>query len=227
MRSRSSQAGVSLFEFAIVLVIIAILSTMLAEPVTAQIQQRRVAETQARLDDIRNALYGFAIANGRLPRPAASSASGAENPLPCANEAACTGFIPWVTLGTERLDGWGNLVRYSVSTNFANAPFTITTNGTKNLRSTAMAGNDVATQIPAVVWSTGAQNFGVSQYGVLSPNTSATNADEAFNNAGVSAFVVRTHTANTSAPGGEYDDLVIWIPPGVLVAKLIAAARLP
>lgn len=227
MAIAAASRGFSLAEVAIVLVIVVILTAMLAEPVAAQIQQRRVGETQARLEEIRNALYGFAIANGRLPRPATSSVDGTENPLACANDAACTGFVPWVALGAERLDGWGNLVRYSVTPSFANAPFGIATPGSKNLRSTASAGNDVATQVPAVIWSTGAQNFGVNQYGMLSPNMSTTNADEVFNNAAVTVFVVRTAANSSAAPGGEYDDIVTWIPPGVLVAKLIAAARLP
>ncbi|MFP5392032.1 MAG: hypothetical protein ACLGI6_10905, partial [Gammaproteobacteria bacterium] len=50
--------------------------------------------TQAALKEARDALIGFAVANGRLPRPARDAASGREFEGRCDTDASCTGFLP-------------------------------------------------------------------------------------------------------------------------------------
>ena len=72
-QARSKQAGFTLIELAVVIVVIALLLGSILVPLTSQVEQRKVLETQKTLDEIKEALIGFAMINGRLPRPATSS----------------------------------------------------------------------------------------------------------------------------------------------------------
>lgn len=60
---KTKASGFTLIELAIVLVIITILIGGLAVPLSAQIQARRIAETNKILDEAREALIGYALAN--------------------------------------------------------------------------------------------------------------------------------------------------------------------
>lgn len=111
--------GFSLIEIAVVLVIIAILVTAIGVPLASQLDQQRTLDTQKQLEVAREAIYGFAIANGRLPCPATdgviyggTSSSGAESfangGTPSnGNCLVYTGFVPLVTLGLTGNDGAG------------------------------------------------------------------------------------------------------------------------
>ncbi|HEY6898211.1 MAG TPA: type II secretion system protein [Rhodocyclaceae bacterium] len=83
MRNKTSlqlDHGFTLTEMAMVLVIVALLIGGLAVPLSAQQDNRNRADTDKALSDIREALIGFAVINGRLPCPAqASIASGTAN----------------------------------------------------------------------------------------------------------------------------------------------------
>lgn len=59
----TTQRGFTLIEMAIVLVIITILIGGLAMPLSAQIQARRIAETRADMDAIRDALIGYTMSH--------------------------------------------------------------------------------------------------------------------------------------------------------------------
>lgn len=124
--------GFSLVEIAVVLVIISVLLTIVAVPIATQIEQRRTEETLRQLETIKEALLGFAIANGRLPCPAtAASNDGVEAFVPVTGTPAngnClqfVGLVPGKTLGLSPLDGdgfavdaWGlqqNRIIYGVS----------------------------------------------------------------------------------------------------------------
>jgi prepilin-type N-terminal cleavage/methylation domain-containing protein len=130
--------GFSLVEIAIVLVIIAILITAVGIPLATQIEQQRTVDTQKQLEQIKEALYGYAMANGRLPCPATDgvifgvgspSSNGAESfavggDMANGNCLSFTGYVPAVTLGFSSLDAdkllvdaWGlqqNRIRYAV-----------------------------------------------------------------------------------------------------------------
>lgn len=135
---RSRQRGFSLIELAIGLVIVSALLSALLVPLATQMTQRRTADTQKLLDEAREALIGFAIANGRLPCPAEGNATGVEV-FAAGNDAStgncktkiagvevATGFLPGITLGMSPLDAQGyvvdafgttaNRLRYSVAT---------------------------------------------------------------------------------------------------------------
>jgi prepilin-type N-terminal cleavage/methylation domain-containing protein len=131
--------GFSLIEVAVVLLIITILLASISVPLASQVQLRRVEETRKLLEESKDALLGFIVANGRFPCPAAPNATGVES-FCVAPSGACTqtitvqshgncsnfynGFLPASTLGLSSLDEQGylrdswssekNRIRYSV-----------------------------------------------------------------------------------------------------------------
>jgi type II secretory pathway pseudopilin PulG len=233
--------GFSLVELAIVLIIVALLLSSLLSPLSAQIDQRNYNETQQQISEIREALIGFAVVNGRLPRPATSATNGAENPAICGSEALCTGFIPWSTLGVKKTDAWNKIIQYSVSPAYADSLFALNTLGSKKVQTRDGAGNatyliganacSVASPCaPAVIYSAGKNNFGFADDGTPLPNESANNADEVAN-AGVALPppppVFFSRDRYTVPVGGEFDDIVVWIPPYLLFNRMVSAGKLP
>jgi prepilin-type N-terminal cleavage/methylation domain-containing protein len=107
--------GFTLVELAVVVAVITLLLGSLLVPLATQVEQRNITQTQKQLDELREALLGFAIVNGRLPRPATSEADGKERAAACADARECTGYVPWVTLGLPKADLWGKLLGYSVA----------------------------------------------------------------------------------------------------------------
>jgi prepilin-type N-terminal cleavage/methylation domain-containing protein len=230
--------GFTLTEMAIVLFIIALLIGGMMLPLSAQDDIRKTQETQLVIAEARDALIGFAVANGRLPRPATSATNGVENPNACANDGACTGFIPWATLGVSKLDSWGKIIRYSVTPAFANATFSLSTVPNRKVQTRDSAGAlsylvgqataCTASQCtPAVVFSQGHRRWGTTDDGTALPDGSATNADEDANKAGPTDYFSRVATDNTGTTGGEFDDLVIWLSPNILFNRMVAAGKLP
>lgn len=236
--------GFTLVEVAIVLVIVGLLFGGGLTILSSQVELRRARETNAALEEAREALIGFAVSRGRLPRPATSATIGAENPVACTSEALCTGFIPWSTLGVAKLDGFDKIIRYSVTPAFAGgvtgaAPFDLSTSvATKTVQTrdgagalTYQAGQllcSVASQcMPAVVFSHGKNNYGTGESGNVMSDNSATNSDEDTNNSASVNFISRTPSINTTFPGGEFDDLVIWLSPNILFNRMVAAGKLP
>ncbi len=230
IKMRTVQRAFVLIEIAIALFVLALVLGGILAPINQQIQQGKIRDTQKAINDVNDALIGFVMINGRLPRPATSAANGLEAAA-CADEVACTGFIPWTTLGSPKLDAWGNMIQYSVTPAFANATFLLTSVGTKTIQERNAAGALVnyATLVPAVVWSHGPENFGTNDAGAVRANSSSgvTNADEITNNTASVTFIRRIDTTSTAAGGGEFDDIVTFIPTAVLIGKAIAAGKLP
>lgn len=133
------QHGFTLVEMAIVLAIVALILGGGLTILSAQQDQRRVEDTNARLSDAQEALIGFAIAYGRLPCPsdptiASGTAtagqeytSGAGSALTCGNvtgtgtSQTAWGVLPWATLGISETDAWGHRFTYQVSSIYADA----------------------------------------------------------------------------------------------------------
>lgn len=150
--------GFSLIELAVVMFVVALLLGSIFVPLRMQVESRNYETTQRILDQAREALIGFAAANGRLPCPASATSNGAEHffsPGGTAANGIChasvtftnvyIGFLPAATLGFTpvdasgyAVDAWGlspyNRIRYAVSSVTVNAitlPFT-KTSGMRN-----------------------------------------------------------------------------------------------
>jgi prepilin-type N-terminal cleavage/methylation domain-containing protein len=117
----SNRRGFTLAEVAIAVVIVALLLAGVMIPLSAQIELRNASETQRTMDQIKEAVIGFALANGRLPCPADGAiAAGAPNAgaEQCANSF---GVVPWAALGVPETDAWGRRFSYWVSPIFIDA----------------------------------------------------------------------------------------------------------
>ena len=131
------QTGFTLVEIAVVLLIVTLLMTGLVPTISGQIEQRQTNETRKQLDDIQQALIGYAIINERLPCPAAATPTnsyGAESFAAggTALNGNCSnfndGFVPAAALGITQVDNqgfavdsWGNRIHYAVTSANANA----------------------------------------------------------------------------------------------------------
>ena len=128
---RQKRSGFTLAELAIVLLIVGLLLAGLLTPLSTQVDIKRRNDTQKALEEMKEALIGFAIANGRLPCPApdqlGSDNLGATptitpNPPGSTKTFTCNsfeGFFPHQALGLGQSDAWGNLFRYRVDASFA------------------------------------------------------------------------------------------------------------
>ena len=113
--------GFTLVELAVVVFVITLLLGSILVPLTTQVESRKYDETQRILDQAREALVGYAVANGRLPCPASTTSNGQEAtgagwPGSGTCAAAVTGantwigFLPAATLGFTPVDTQGYAV---------------------------------------------------------------------------------------------------------------------
>lgn len=234
LRCAARARGFTLIELAVVILVIALLLGTLLVPMNAQVLQRQIEETQRILDENREAILGFSMANGRLPRPAQSASDGSERVSDCATHEECTGYVPWTVLGAARADAWGKLIRYSVSPALAQSstPIAMGASGTKRIRTRDASGTPIlADGVAAVLISHGARAWGRTVDGTDIADGSGTNTDEdanatQFGRTG-DPFFTRPLTQHELAPGGEFDDIVAWIAQPILLSRLMAAGRLP
>lgn len=243
-RAIERQIGFTLVEMAMVLAIVALLLAGLLPTISGQIERQRRTETIKQLDDIQQALIGFAIINGRLPCPATAASNGLESLA----AGTCTnffdGFVPGATLGIaslnengQTIDAWNNPIRYAVTSFDGAITDVYTTNngmqlvGISNLSpdlvvcvtATGIAGGACAagksltagTGVPVVLFSTGPNGA----YG-------GTGTDEAENLNNNNIFISHTPAAS-GAPNGEFDDLVTWVSHQALLSRMISANKLP
>lgn len=117
--------GFTLIEIAMVLVIVGLLLGGLLMPLATQVDVQRRIETEKTMEQIKEALIGFAMVNGRLPCPAdpatptSVASAGIERPAATACAGNEYGVVPWVTLGVSELDAWGRRFTYRVTPWFA------------------------------------------------------------------------------------------------------------
>jgi prepilin-type N-terminal cleavage/methylation domain-containing protein len=239
--------GFTFIELAIVLLIVGLVFAAVLGPLGTRIEAEERQKTQAMLEDIKEALYGFAMANGRLPCPDTDDPpDGLENwtgtPRECNDEAD---ILPWVDLGVPGTDSWGRYFQYRVTGSFANDPpgaiygtcpapsqasFNLCDPGDVDVCDRSPRGADctgatsVASNVPAIVVSHGKQRF------IPNDPEDPPSADEEDNfedgdaDDNTGRFVYRQYSGN---PGEEFDDLVVWISPNILKNRMVMAERLP
>lgn len=226
--------GFTLVEMTVVLVIVGLLLGGLLIPLSGQMDQRNYSRAEIEMNEIREALIGYALAKGHLPCPAISVSNGSED----RTGSTCTsnqraGFLPWAELGVPKLDSWGHLYRYSVDLDYADSSNKISLDeeGDITIWSRNSSGalikltNDPA--IPAVIVSFGKNGtFGFTGDGTQISDASSTNADEDANGSGTTTFFSRDYSESTTG-GGEFDDIVVWISPNVYLNRMVTAGQLP
>ncbi len=129
----AAQHGFTLIEIAVAIFVITLLLGSILVPLTTQVESRKYDDTQRILDQAREALSGYAAANGYFPCPASTASNGQEPTGTDHNTGSCPlpgtnmyhGFLPAATLGFTptdangyAVDAWGltqNRIRYAVS----------------------------------------------------------------------------------------------------------------
>lgn len=242
MRTRLPRRnGFTLLELAVVLVIVSLLIGGMMMPLSAQNDLRNSTETTKSLNDLREALIGFALVHGYLPCPApadlSSNGLAAERDAATGNCPTRVGLLPWATLGTGRLDSWGHYYRYSVTPVFSNngsgsgSRFSLTSVGDISIKTRDASGAEaiLASSVPAAIISFGKNGgWAIAEYGGMIADTSATNLDEDINGSGPGTdFYSRVATSQPTAPGGEFDDQTDWLSPHILFNRMVTTGRLP
>lgn len=228
IKSCQAQAGFSLVEMAIVLTIMGVLLAGLLPTLSSQIEQQRRSQTRKQMEEIKEALIGYAIINnGVLPCPTTQTDPTNASYYGVA-AATCTtaitqeGYLPWKTLGLSETDAWGikrtgttspwlGYFRYRVEPSFA-VPFTLvtTSNATLDFQVRDTAGNRLTntTERPvAIFFSTG-------------PNKVPDGGNASYE-------ATNSATYQADAPSQNFDDLTLWISRPVLFNRLVAAGVLP
>jgi prepilin-type N-terminal cleavage/methylation domain-containing protein len=248
------QRGFTLIEVAIALSVMALLLGGIAVTLQAQFEKRLADGTQRVLEEAREALLGYVIANGYFPCPADDLSNGQEPAASDHDAGTCPtwfGFLPAAALGLRSVDAQGyavdalgqpqNRIRYAVSNQTVAGvtnPFT-SANGIRTLGVSLLDSNDLF----YVCSSSSGVNAGVNCGASVTLTSSAVvvvwsvgpnaatgggSADEAENpnpNGGTADNVFVSKTRST-ASGAEFDDTVTWIPTTILLNRIIAAGQL-
>jgi len=251
-RRPASARAFTLLELMLVLFILAILAAGLSMPLAAQVSLRRVEESKRQLDEARDALLGFAAANGRLPCPATGESRGNESFAPGsdARDGLCAaffdGFLPAATLGLSPLDAegfardaWGtnaNRIRYAV---FGGRAVGGIANPLTRANGVRQATLDEIGAAPGylVICSTGA-SADASGCGPAA-NQLTRKAAFVLMSLGPNAPDIPLRGSDESRnvdgdgvfvahePTRDFDDLVIWAGVNQLASRLVAAGRAP
>lgn len=253
MKTIEKQAGFSLVEMAIVLVILGFVLTALLLPLRAQREQAAQLQTLSTLETAKQALLGFAQANGRLPCPAiAGSGVAAPNASgPCTQQV---GFLPATTLGLQpvnaqgfAIDAWNNPIRYAVTQSDVNIttgvatlnPVFTTSSGVSNagianlsqsasLRVCASSSTFPTTCSAPPVSSESnylINNAVVVIFSIGATGTEGAGSADETENLDTDAVFVGRDISLAAAPN-EFDHLVTWISPYVLYNAMIQAGQL-
>ncbi|MBA4381285.1 MAG: hypothetical protein C0406_01855 [Sideroxydans sp.] len=225
MNLHARYSGFSLVEMSIVLVIVGLLLAGLLPTLSGQIENQRRTETTKQLNEIRDALFGFAIINGYLPCPTTTTNPSDTNygiaPSSCTADPTSEGYIPWKTLGVTETDAWGikrttttsswiGYWRYRVDRSFAASGVTLsTTFSADQLAIKDSANNTITSTIErpiAIIYSTG-------------PNLTVDGQNASFE--GTSGI----YQSDTTSP--TFDDIAIWISRPQFFNRLVAAGKLP
>lgn len=238
--------GFSLVEMAIVLLIVGLLLGGLLPKLNTQINQQRVSETRKQLDEIRSALLGFAVANGRLPCPDTNSDGNEDiatavitNNIPQAGQStkkfscsATGGSLPYNQLGSGWLDSFNKQFVYAVTPAFGeknevynavNAGGTLlytyyfTLSSIGTLKVCSATTNAATTPCPTPRLTDTAAAVVLSR----GPNWAQTPSVEENENTDNDTDFISHDTTPT------FDDIVIWLSPNVLFNRMVAAGKLP
>ncbi len=231
-----AEHGFSLIEVAVVLFIIVLLLGSILVPLATQVEQRQISDTQKTLDEIREALIGYAVANGNLPCPDTGT-DGAENVT--GGTGVCTviaggiaaGRLPYTDLGLGNSDLWGNRYTYVVNAVYAQripaAPFALSSAGTSvRVCTTQACTTTLSTTAVFAVISHGKNGAGAINFLTNAANAASASADEQ-DNYNADADVVYRPQQSGGAAASEFDDIVVWLSRYTLFNRMVSAAKLP
>jgi len=237
------QDGFSLIELSIVLVIISFVIAALLLPLQTQRNIAFTKQTEATLENAKQALIGFAQVNGRLPCPATDTSNGIESPNGGGTCTTINGFLPSATLGIAgnnkngvTTDGWNNQIRYAITQfNTAGGAATpdFTTIGEMNSLGVSLLNPDIRVNCSTLDSSannncnkdiTLISNAVAVIYSLGAAGMEAGGKDENENLNNDQIFV--SHEPTDNSLNGEFDHILTWISPYVLYNAMIQAGQL-
>lgn len=222
---RLYKCGFSLLEMTVVLLILGLLIGGLLMPLQAQNDYHKRQQTNKALAEIKEALIGFAMINGRFPCPSvitdpASVEFGVEA-ISCPQISAnADGYLPWKTLGVAETDAWGiaqhassggmlGYWRYRVDRRFAIAFDMTATFSVDALKVQDNAGNSLTTTAErpiVIIYATG-KNL----------HADGENAD----------YETTAGVYQSDVQSAIFDDMLIWISRPLLMNRMVSAGKLP
>lgn len=243
-------AGFTLVELSLVLLIVGLLLAGVLDGLGAYVRGRQLAEAEAALRDIETALIGYALRNRHLPCPDIDAPGGPGHGLEDRDGggdcAARVGFLPFRDLDLDAArDPWGRPYAYGVDADFADpaAPFGLDTPADELLVVSAGGHPPGGCSAPCEEWAAAVAVFysfgpngyqgdaadysvhereniwagGVVGAGPGAPTGPASDPDD------------EVYVRRAPADGGpdRFDDLLHWIGPARLVARMVEAGRLP
>lgn len=199
-----------------------------------------INETKLVIEDIKNALIGYAITNYRLPKASSDGGCGAFNGSGTESGACYLGNVPWAVLGVPRRDPWGNEYKYAVTPALADGTTTdkLTFTGTPTTINIVDENGTLLTNpsaAPFVVYSLGSNNQNgkcfnplanpaADTYPAIPPNCYGTNENNPKTGAtaGGNEFVKAPINipANGALARTYYDDILDFISKTSLNTKL-------
>lgn len=235
------QAGFSLVEMAIVLLIVALLLGGLLPTLSGQIDQQRRSETRKYMNEVREALLGYAVANGRLPC-ADTTNDGIEdlagltqtfNGTPLAGQStirfscgASVGSIPFNTLGISPKDSYNSTLIYAVTPVFGerNEVYSSINGGGTLLYTSFFSLSSTGTMRVCTTASCSAPYLTSTAPVVIvsrGANWAKTPLGDELENTDNDNYFV------SHDPSPAFDDLVVWLSPNTLFNRMVAAGKLP
>ncbi len=202
--------GFTLIEMAVVLVILAFLLGTLLMPMSVQMTQQKIRNTQQRLAELKETLIGFAIDQGRLPCPA-STTNGLET-TGCDDNTE--GYFPWRTLSLNiKQDAWGHPFRYRVDTPYSKSfdfPNSPDTSSQLRIRDRHDPPNNLINEslnsnVVAIIFSQGQHEL--------------SSIHEEENRDADNIYIQGEYVEN------QFDDFLIWLPKTILINRLVAAGK--
>jgi type II secretory pathway pseudopilin PulG len=191
MVKRSNSRGLTLIEMAIILVILGILAGMTLPLLSEVTRQRHYRTTQKEIEEIKDALIGYAGINWRLPF-ADNNGDG------IGDSGFYTGTLPYMDLGLKAQDAWRNLYIYDV-----NSSLTSTTDKTSFCNALSALSGFPQIQQGAITTSQAAVVISKGENGQL----------DGENGDGDRIYIIQT-------PTEAFDDLIISISPILLYGRL-------
>lgn len=189
----------------------------LLSPLSTSLTHQKIKLTEQRLEEIKEALLGFAIINERLPCPAPDkniTTSDIPDQIGIAlkeDHSDCNkeGYLPWADLGVGRYDAWGNPFRYRVEDEYITTttivvPIPSSGLRVKNRQEHYLTNKSDDSRVVAIIFSSG-QN----------------GQPEADNQNGNKLYIQDGYIEN------QFDDVLTWLSINTLTNRLVIAGKWP